>query len=108
MFFLAFGSTRILDEQVCCWAGGAGGARGGPPWCLCCIRVSSKAGGGGKSASVLLSCSMRKVRIGRGGGGVSEFGGASEVDIEAGGSEAELGLGAETQVDGYFSKISKN
>jgi len=45
--------------------------------------VSSKAGGGGKSASVLLSCSTRKVRIGRGGGGVSEFGGASEFDIEA-------------------------
>ena len=57
--------------------------------------MSSKAGGGGKSASVLLSCSTRKVRIGRGGGGVSEFGGASEFDI----SEAEPGLGAETQVD---------
>ena len=51
---------------------------------------------------------MRKVRIGRGGGGVSEFGGASEVDIEAGGSEAELGLGAETQVDSYCLKMLKN
>ncbi len=51
---------------------------------------------------------MRKVRNGRGGGGVSEFGGASEVDIEAGGSEVELGLGAETQADVYFLKISKN